>query len=292
MVMTGPRWMVLSAAGFALMGALVKLAGEAGVPLLQIIAVRALVSLALSLADTHRAGVHPLGKQRGWLLLRGVVGFVALTGVYYSMLHLPYAEATMLQYTHPVFTAVLAFMVLGEVPRPATVACVLLSLLGLGVLLMPSVTDAALGALPMAAVAAGLGGAFGSGVAYTIVRKLAGTEHPAVIVIYFPLVCLPGTVLLGGSDFVWPNAATWAVLLGVGVFTQLGQIAMTRAMALDTASRNTSLSYIQIVFAAGLGALIFGELPTPFTWGAAALILAGAGVNLWGGRGRIAAAGP
>lgn len=276
--------MVLSAAGFAVMGALVKLAGQAGIPLLQIIAVRAVVSLLLSLADTYRAGIPPLGKRRGLLLMRGVVGFVALTGVYYSMLHLPYAEATILQYTHPVFTALLAFVFLSEVPRPATLACVLLSLAGLAVLMLPNLTGAGFARLPTVAIAAGLVGALGSGVAYTIVRKLAGSEHPAVIVMYFPLVCLPATVLLGGSEFVWPDPATWLVLLGVGVFTQLGQIAMTRAMAVDTASRNTSLSYIQIVFAAALGAIVFGELPSAYTVGAAGCIVAGATVNLWGGR--------
>jgi drug/metabolite transporter (DMT)-like permease len=97
-----------------------------------------------------------------------------------------------------------------------------------------------------------------------------------VIVLYFPLVCIPGALLLGWQDFIWPSASGWLVLLGVGCFTQFGQISLTKAMQLDMASRVTSLSYLQIVFAALLGWSLFGEAPTPSTFLGGALILMGA----------------
>ena len=210
---------MISALSFALMAALVKEAGQLGIPLLQIIFVRAVISVVLSLADIGRARVHPLGHRRVLLLGRGVSGFLALTGVFYALIHLSMAQATVLQYLHPVFTALLAFLFLAERPTTATLACILLSLLGLACIVSPywSGPDNAGGALWP--VLAGLGGAFGSGVAYTLVRKLVATEHPSVIVLYFPLVCLPGTLLLGGGDFIWPTAAGWWVLIGVGCFT-------------------------------------------------------------------------
>ena len=121
----------------------------------------------------------------------------------------------------------------------------------------------------------------GSGIAYTLVRKLVATEHPSVIVLYFPLVCVPGTLLLGGADFVWPSATGWWVLLGVGCFTQIGQLALTKAMQLDAASRVTSLSYVQIIFAAVLGWSVFGEIPTQATFLGGGLILLGAVVSAW-----------
>lgn len=287
-VLSGPQFMLLSALGFAVMGALVKVAGAAGVPLLQIIFVRALISLLLSLGDTWRLGLNPFGTHRALLLMRGIVGFLALSCVYYAMLHLPYAEATVLQYLHPIFTAALALMFLGEIPAKGTIICVLFSIAGLLVFLSPALSPDDLAALPLMAVLAGVAGAFGSGVAYTIVRKLAGHEHPAVIVIYFPLVCLPATLLLGGSEFVLPDLFTLVVLLGVGVFTQLGQVALTYAMAVDTASRATSLSYVQIIFAAVLGVIFFGEIPSLTTYLAAALILLGALINTFYGRHKTA----
>ena len=268
--------MLLSALSFAVMGALVKVAGAQGLPLLQIIFCRALVSACLSMVEIHRAGVHPLGTQRGFLFARGAVGFIALVGVFYAFLTLPYAQATMLQYMHPVFTALLAYFFLMERPSRATLACILLSLLGLACLVSPHWQPVNETTLPSLALVAGLGGALGSGIAYTLVRRLAGAEHPSVIVLYFPMVCIPGALLLGWQDFIWPSASGWLVLLGVGCFTQLGQINLTKAMQLDMASRVTSLSYLQIVFAAVLGWSVFGEIPTPSTLLGGALILMGA----------------
>ena len=271
--------MLISALGFALMSALVKEAGQLGIPLLQIIFVRAVISVVLSLVDIHRAGVHPLGHRRALLFGRGLSGFLALTGVFYALLHLSMAQATILQYLHPVFTALLAFVFLAERPTAATLICIALSLLGLMCMLMPYWASGASAPASLWPIMAGLAGALGSGIAYTLVRKLVATEHPSVIVLYFPLVCVPGTLLLGGAHFVWPTATGWWVLLGVGCFTQVGQLALTKAMQLDAASRVTSLSYIQIVFAALLGWTLFGEIPAGATLAGASLILLGAAVS-------------
>jgi len=273
--------MLISALGFALMSALVKEAGLLGIPLLQIIFVRAVISIALSLADIHRAGVHPLGHRRVLLFGRGLSGFLALTGVFYALLHLSMAQATILQYLHPVFTALLAFVFLAERPTAATLASITLSLLGLICMVMPYWESGASAPASLWPVMAGLGGALGSGIAYTLVRKLVATEHPSVIVLYFPLVCVPGTLFLGGADFVWPTATGWWVLLGVGCFTQVGQLALTKAMQRDAASRVTSLSYLQIIFAAVLGWWVFGEIPTQATVLGGGLILLGAVFSAW-----------
>ena len=95
--------MLISALAFALMAALVKEAGQQGIPLLQIIFVRALISVAFSLIDIGWAGVHPLGHRRALLFARGLSGFLALTGVFYALIHLSMAQATVLQYLHKVW---------------------------------------------------------------------------------------------------------------------------------------------------------------------------------------------
>ena len=279
--MTGPRYMVISALAFALMAALVKEAGQLGIPLLQIIFIRALISIVLSLADIRRAGANPLGHRRWLLLGRGASGFLALTGVFYALIHLSMAQATVLQYLHPVFTALFALVFLSERPTTATLVCIGLSLLGLICIVAPYWVASDTPERSFWPLVAGLGGALGSSVAYTLVRKLVATEHPSVIVLYFPIVCVPGTLLLGGADFVWPSATGWWVLLGVGCFTQLGQLALTKAMQRDAASRVTSLSYVQIIFAAILGWVAFGEIPTQSTLLGGALILLGAVVSAW-----------
>ncbi len=275
--------MLLSALSFAVMGMCVKIAGRQGIPVLEIIAARALVSLVLSFVAVKRKGVPALGHNKPLLLARGAVGMVALIAVYYAIVHLPFAEATVLQYLHPMFTAVLALVLLRERPATATLLCIALSFFGLLVMVRPGFLFGDFGGdYDTMAVGIAILGSFGSGLAYTIVRKLSATEDPSVIVLYFPLVCLPAALLLLGDDFVMPTGWTWLTLLLVGVFTQCGQIALTLAMGVETASRATSFSYTQVVFAAVIGAVVFGEIPGPWTLVGAALIIGGAMINvLW-----------
>ena len=277
------RYMVLSAFGFALMGMLVKLCSARGIPLLEIVAARCLVSVVLSYLDVRRKRISPLGHNRLWLFLRGLIGSMALICVYYALTRIPFAEATVLQYLHPMFTALLALMFLGERVQRSTLTCIVLSLVGLLIMLRPDFlfegfsTD-----YPPFAVAVALAGAFGSSVAYVIVRKLSASEDPSVIILYFPMVTLPVAVLLLGSDFVMPVDWDWLLLLGVGVATQVGQLGLTWAMQTETAGKATSYSYLQVLFAALLGWLVFDEIPGPGATIGAVLIIAAALINLWG----------
>lgn len=279
----GARYMLLSALGFAIMGMFVKIAGRQGIPVMEIIAARAAISLVISYISVRRKRIPVLGTHRGLLFARGLVGFVSLTGVFYALVHLPFAEASVLQYLHPMFTALLALFLLKERPTPATLLCISLSFVGLIVMVQP---DFLFGSSSVSydplAVTVAIAGSFGSGLAYTIVRKLGTREDPSVIVMYFPLVCLPASVLLFGHEFVVPTGWAWLSLLMVGIFTQIGQVTLTLAMQTETASRATSFSYSQVVFAAILGVVIFGEIPGRWTIMGAVMIMVGALINiLW-----------
>lgn len=276
----GPRYMLVSALGFALMAACVKLCANRGIPLMEIVAARSLVSLVISYVDVRRKGISPLGQQRMLLTARGIIGAAALICVYYAVTTLPLAEATLLQYMHPVFTALLALLFLGERIHASTIACIVMSVAGLVVMVDPGLFGAGSSDLPSFSVAIALLGAFGSGIAYVIVRRLSSTEDASVIILYFPLVALPLSLVLLGNDFVIPDWPTLGLLLLVGIFTQLGQLGLTHAMRHDSAGRNAAYSYIQVIFAAALGWAIFSEVPSPWTWLGGALIIGGALVNL------------
>jgi drug/metabolite transporter (DMT)-like permease len=123
-------------------------------------------------------------------------------------------------------------------------------------------------------------GAFGSACAYVIVRKLAATEHPLVIVMYFPMISLPATIPFLWGHFVMPHGVVWLYLLAIGLFTQVGQVSLTKGMQTESAGRATSFSYLQIVFAAILGILVFNEQLHLLTLIGATLIISGAMINL------------
>ena len=282
MVPIGVRFMVLSAFGFALMSATVKHVSLYGIPVFEIVAARALVSLVISYLDVKRKRISIWGNNKPLLLVRGAVGTVALVCVYYSVTTLPLAEATIFQYIHPAFTALLAVFFLKERIQPSTFICIALCLLGIYVMVRPETGASAEHALPPFSVMMALLGAFGSSIAYVIVRKLSQTEDSSVIIFYFPLVALPASIILMGDNFVMPDLYLTIMLVLIGVFTQIGQLGMTKAMQTQEAGKASAYSYIQIVFSGLIGIVVFGELPSVWTYIGAGLIVTGAMINAFG----------
>lgn len=86
-----------------------------------------------------------------------------------------------------------------------------------------------------------------------------------VIVFWFALVSSVAVVPLAVPVWVMPRGWEWAVLLGVGVATQLGQVFLTLGLRLERAGRAMAAGYVQIVFAAIWGLLFFGEVPGPWS---------------------------
>jgi drug/metabolite transporter (DMT)-like permease len=276
--------MFMSAMCFALMGACVKSASFRGIPVLEMIAARALISLCISFIDIKRKRISPWGQNKILLLVRGLVGTLALICVFYAVTTLPLAEATLLQYLHPIFAAILAFLILKEGIQKSTIVCIVLSLTGLVIMVQPAFFfGAVIGSpepLPLIGVGAALLGALGSGAAYVVVRRLSATEDASVIIFYFPLIALPISCLLMGKNFVLPMGTTWLLLLLVGIFTQLAQYGLTKAMQTERAGKATAYSYAQVIFSALLGWLLFNEIPTFRTLLGALFIIGGALINL------------
>ena len=263
-------WMLLSALAFSLMVVGVKQVGDR-LPIAEVVLARALVSLALSYGMARRIGVNPWGRQRGLLLLRGLVGSAALFCVYAAVVHLPLAAATVLQYLYPTFTSLLAWLLLGE--RLGRRVLVAMGLGWLGVLLVAHPTASA--ALPATWVLVAVAGALLTAVAYVSVRRLAESEHPAVIIFYFPLVAVPMSLPLVLLEPVLPTPGELLWLVAVGVFTQVGQVGLTRALTLLPAARATAISYVQVGFAALWGWWIFGEsINLPTAIGAVLILIA------------------
>jgi len=263
--------MVAGALAFSLMSALVKLVGSR-LPVMEVVLARALVTTALSYGALRRRGVDPRGVDRRGLVLRGLLGFGALTGFFTALVHLPLADATVIHYTSPVFTALFAVPLLGERMRRADIGPALLGLAGVAVVARPSALLGGAG-LPVVGVAAGLAGAVFSGAAYTTVRRLTRTEDPLVIVFYFSWISVVGALVPALRNWVPPTAGEVAALVVIGLVTQAGQVLITWGLRAERAGRAASAGYLQIVFAAGWGALLFGQLPDAWTLAGAALVV-------------------
>lgn len=272
--------MVASAFWFSLMAVCVK--QVARLPAAEVVLARGLLSVALSWWMLRRVGISPWGVRRGLLLWRGVIGSVALLCVYQALAGLPLASATVLQYLYPTFTALLAWLVLGERLGRRVLAAMALGWSGVLLVAQPvGLFGASSSAgLPAGPVLVAVAGALCTALAYVSVRTLAASEHPLVIVFYFPLVAVPLSLPLVLLQPVAPTPVELVWLLGVGLCTQLGQVYLTRSLVALPAARATAISYVQVVFAGLWGALVFGEGIDGWTIAGALLVLAATLVSL------------
>lgn len=271
--------MVASALAFSLMGVCVKQVGGR-IPAAEVVLARAIVSVALSWWLLQRAGVDPWGQRRGLLILRGAIGTTALLCVYAALAQLPMASATVLQYLYPTITALLAWLMLGERIGRRVLLAIGLGWTGVVLVAQPAGLLQGAGALPPLAVLIALAGALFTSLAYVSVRSLGNSEHPLVIVFYFPLVALPLSLPLVALDPVLPTPSELLWLVGVGVFTQVGQVYLTRGLTALPAAQATAISYVQVAFAGLWGWLVFGESIDGWTVAGAVLVLAAMLVSL------------
>ena len=268
----GLRYMAAAAFFFSVMSLLVKIAGQR-LPTQEVVLARSSVGALLSWMVLRSRGVSLLGNRRGLLLVRAALGYGALSCFFYALVHLPLADATVIQYTNPVFTALLAAVLLSERLRAREVVLVLVSLAGVVLMARPGFLFGGLEQrLDLTAAAIALLGAVLSAGAYVAVRKLGSTEDPLVIIFYFAALSSLGAIpFTAAAGPVMPTPLEWLALAGIGVVTQLGQVFMTKGLRLEAAGRAMAVGYMQIVFAAAWGMIFFAEFPD--AWGAAGALL-------------------
>jgi drug/metabolite transporter (DMT)-like permease len=268
----GLRWAAAGALSFSLMSALAKLSGER-IPTQEIIFFRALITTVLTVFALRQRKISLLGTERWLLLLRGLFGFGALSCFLWAVVRLPLADTTVLHFTHPVFTALLAAMFLKETLRRQEVVLAFLAMAGVVTVARPGFLFGVVEGLNPVAVSVALVGAALSAAAYVTARRLTRTNDPLVIVLAFAVVALFGSLPATVSVFVLPQGWEWLQLLGVGLATQGGQVFVTRALKVEKAGRVMAVGYLQIVFAAFWGLLLFAEAPDLWTWVGALMII-------------------
>ncbi|MFO8175343.1 MAG: DMT family transporter [Longimicrobiales bacterium] len=260
----GLRYAAAGAFCFSFMSAFAKVLGER-LPTQEIILARGLVVALVSGLALRSAGISLWGRERPLLFLRGLLGYGALTCFLWAVVRLPLAETTVIHFTNPVFTALLAAVFLGELLRWREVGLTLLALGGVLFIARPGFLFGRASGLDPVGVSVALLGAVLSAGAYVTARRLTRTNDPLVIVFVFAVVTVAGSVPATLPVFVMPVGAEWLLLLGVGVATQGGQVFVTRALQMEKAGRAMAVGYLQIVFAAVWGFLWFSEIPDAWT---------------------------
>ena len=254
----GYIYISLSALFFCLMTVFVKIAGQQ-LETIQIVFIRGIITLLFTSVIIKRKKIYLWGANHKLLILRGIIGTVALFFVYESIQRFPLSEATVIQYLYPIFTTLLASFIISENVGNQHYFAIILGFLGVYIILdFPFINPEY--SLNTTNLIIAITGAFLTGFAYVIVRMASNMkESPYVIMFYFPLFTVPMSFPFAYDLWIYPSIDNWIVLLLVGICTQLGQTFLTFGYKLLPASKAAPTSYIQVPFSVLAGSVIFYE---------------------------------
>lgn len=252
-ILRGALCSILSAFLFALMGAGVKYSSQF-VPSEMIVFLRNAFGLLFLLPWIHNAGLDTLKTQRfGAHLVRTLTGLTAMYCFFYAIAHLKLGEAVLLNFSSPLFIAIIALVWLKEPAPKFVVAAIFIGFIGVMLILKPGFgvfTPAAL-----IGVAAGIFVAL----AMVSIRNLSSTEPTVRIVFYFSFL----SSIISAIPLIWnwetPNLKVWAVMLGAGFIATKAQLLMTYAYRLAPAAKIGAFAYTNVIFAATFGWFMWGE---------------------------------
>jgi drug/metabolite transporter (DMT)-like permease len=242
--------------------------------------VGALVALGLAL---HR-GARLTTRRRGLSWARSILGTGAMLCTFYALCSpdLPLGDAVTLGATSPIFLALLSAPLLGERPGRAVWGVTVVAFVGIALIAGPQL--AVTGPAGGLAAAVALAAAVFSALAMVFLRRMrsgAGSAAESVesIALHFSLVSFVVHALLALPTLSAPGPGAAALLLAVGLFGGVAQLAMTRAYALTEAARLGTAGYAGTVLAQIGAVIVLGERPGPIQI-AGALLVVGAGVAL------------
>ncbi len=249
--------MCQASVAFSVMVAAVKMTTRS-LPALEVVFFRSLLGTLMMGILMIRKKVTFLGKpeDRKLLFLRGFAGFLALTLHFYTLSVLPVGTAVILNYTGPIFVAILAMFFLGEKPGAFLISMVLVSFFGLYLLIKPEVRfDPSQGAAIGLAVLSGLFAA----VAVTSIRLIRRRESPLTIIFAFTAISTMGSLFYLPFGFRWPHWSEWTALMIVALGSFYGQLWMTISYRRAPASLVAPFAYLTPLLSFFYGLLLWNE---------------------------------
>ena len=268
----------MSVLAFTTMGALIKIAETRGASLAELLFFRQALALPIVVAAVLMGqGLATLKTDRlSTHILRTSIGLASMSFMFTTVILLPLAEATTLQFTVPIFATILGALVLREPTGWHRWGAVIAGFVGVVIVAQPGS-----GHIPLLGAATGLTAALLSATVSILLRHIGKTEPATTTVFYFSLLSLvplaPFFVMSVGAHDAW----TWVLLVLIGLTGGIGQIGMTSSLSLAPVAVVVPMDYSGLIWATLYGWLLFAVLPTGWTWVGAPIIVASGLYIVW-----------
>lgn len=254
----GIFWMLVTGFLFVGVTALVKLNGTR-IPAAESAFLRyamGLIFLLPMIGAMRRARLSR--RQHGLFWLRGIAHSLGVALWFFAMARIPIADVTAMNYLSPIYVTIGAALFLGEHLAARRILAVIVALLGALIILRPGFREVGAGHLAMLFTAVFFA------TSYLVAKMMSDETNPSVVVVMLSLTVTVGLAPLAAMNWVTPTWGELAVLFAVAALATAGHFTMSMAFAAAPVTVTQPVSFLQLVWAVLLGAVVFGEGVDPW----------------------------
>ena len=266
----GALWLVSGGFIFTSTSAMIRLLSTQ-IESVQTAFFRAVISVILLLPMIAAGRVKPWHSKRivghFW---RTAMGTGSMVLGFYAVSMLPLADATAIAFSQPLFSVVVAALILGEKVRWRRWSATVIGFAGVLIMVRPGEGSLQLGALVALANAAAVS------ISILLVRRLSDSETPLMILTQFAIF---STILLTVPAILvwrWPDFWGWVLAVGIALSATVGQYFWVQAFKAGEMSAVAPFEYMRLPFAVFVGWLIWGEMPVIWTYVGASIVIGSA----------------
>jgi drug/metabolite transporter (DMT)-like permease len=205
---------------------------------------------------------------------RNLIHYGAQLGWFFALTLIPLGQVVAIEFTMPIWTAILAASFLGERMTVWKIAAIVLGVLGVLVIVRPSAGEINPGQL------IALGAAVGFGISIAMMKSLTRTESTLAIIFWMLVIQAAAGFLPSLHVWRWPSAYAFGWIVVIAFCGTFSHYCMARAMLHADATVVLPMDFLRVPLTATAGWLIYSERLDMFTVLGAALILTGNLLNL------------
>jgi drug/metabolite transporter (DMT)-like permease len=205
---------------------------------------------------------------------RNLIHYAAQLGWFFALTLIPLAQVVSIEFTMPIWTAILAARFLGERMTVWKISAIVLGVAGVIVILRPATGEINPGQM------IALGAAVGFGISVAMMKSLTRTETTLTIIFWMLVIQAAAGFFPSLYVWTWPSAYAWGWIVVIAFCGTFSHFCMARAMLYADATVVVPMDFLRVPLTAAAGWLIYSERLDIFTELGAALILTGNLLNL------------
>jgi len=220
----------------------------------QILFFRSAIGVLIICIILSRAGWHQIKTQHLTThFIRNLAHYVGQFGWFYAIAIIPLAQVFAIEFTIPIWTALIAPFLLGERVTAMRLTVIAIGFVGILVILRPGMVPFEIGAL------SALIAAIGYALSHTLTKKLTAFDTPLAVIFYMTVIQLPMGAIPSFMDWTTPSMEMWPWLVLVGVTALSAHYCMARAFAHADAIVVVPMDFLRLPLVALIGLLFYDE---------------------------------